>query len=145
MRVIFPKFPLLSKIQTLSHQLLVRQTSNHHHCNWHAQKPTCRDFKVTLSSSSWSKTNLFVYFERTNIASKLPALKIVESAHMPELKKTKDVLLKTKDGVLKTEDILLKARQSKCEQKIANTHPNIHKTYKHLTWTISISLAYGWA
>ena len=29
--------------------------------------------------------------------------KIVESAHMPELKKTKDILLKTKDGLLKTE------------------------------------------
>ena len=35
----FAKFPLLSKIQTLSHKLLVRQTSNHHHCNWHTQKP----------------------------------------------------------------------------------------------------------
>ena len=33
MRIIFAKFPLLSKIQTLSHKLLVRQTSNHHHCN----------------------------------------------------------------------------------------------------------------
>ena len=32
------KFPLLSKIQTLSHKLLVRQTSNHHHCDKHALK-----------------------------------------------------------------------------------------------------------
>ena len=31
------------------------QTSNHPHCNWHAQKPICKDFQVTLSSSSWSK------------------------------------------------------------------------------------------
>ena len=38
MRVIFAKLPLLSKINTLSHKLLVRQTSNHHHCNCHAQK-----------------------------------------------------------------------------------------------------------
>ena len=51
----FAKFPLSSKIQTLSHKLLVRQTSNHHHCNWHAQTPTCRDIQVILSSSSWSK------------------------------------------------------------------------------------------
>ena len=86
MRVIFPKFPLLSKIQTLSHKLLVRQTSNHHHCNWHAPKPIYKDFQVILSSSSWSKTTLFLYFKRTNVASKLSALKIIESAHMPELK-----------------------------------------------------------
>ena len=44
MRVMFAKFPLFSKIQTLSHKLLVRQTSNQHHCNWHAQKPVVRDF-----------------------------------------------------------------------------------------------------
>ena len=31
--VFFAKFPLLSKIQTLSHKLLVRQTFKHHHCN----------------------------------------------------------------------------------------------------------------
>ena len=42
------------------------------------------------------------------MASKLFALKIVESAHMSELKKTNDVLLKTKDGLLKTKDGLLK-------------------------------------
>ena len=36
--VFFAKFQLLSKIQTLSHKLLVRQTSNHHHCHWHAPK-----------------------------------------------------------------------------------------------------------
>ena len=59
----FAKFPLLSEIQTLSHKLLVRQTSNHHHCNWHAQTPTCRDFQVILSNSSWSKTTLFKYFK----------------------------------------------------------------------------------
>ena len=56
MRVIFEKFQLLSKIQTLSHKLLPRQTPNHHHCNWHAPKPLCKDFKVILSSSSCSKT-----------------------------------------------------------------------------------------
>ena len=44
------------------------------------------------------------------MASKLSALKIVESAHISELKKTKDVLWKTKDGLLKTEDILLKIK-----------------------------------
>ena len=36
---VFAKFPLLSKMQTLSHKLLVRQNSNNHHCNWPAQKP----------------------------------------------------------------------------------------------------------
>ena len=35
-------------------------TSNHHHCDLHAQKPTCRDFQVILSSSSWSKTTLCI-------------------------------------------------------------------------------------
>ena len=56
----FPKFPLLSKIQILYHKLLVRQISNYHHCNWHVQKPICRDFQVILNSSSWSK-QLCVY------------------------------------------------------------------------------------
>ena len=45
-----------------------------------------------------------------NMASKLSVLKIVESAHMAELKKTKDVPLKTKDGLWKNEDILLKLK-----------------------------------
>ena len=35
------------------------------------------------------------------MASKWPAIKNVESAHLVELKKTKDGLLKTKDGLLK--------------------------------------------
>ena len=52
MRVIFAKFPLFSKIQTLSHKLLVRKTSNHHHCNWHAQKPICRDLQVISSKNN---------------------------------------------------------------------------------------------
>ena len=60
-RVIFAKFPLLSEIQTLSHKLLVRKTSNHHHCNWYAQKHTCRDFQVISNSSSWSKTCLCIF------------------------------------------------------------------------------------
>ena len=64
MRVIFMKFPLLRKIQTVSQKLLVRQTSNHCHCNWHAQKPYCRDFQVILSSSSWSKTTLCIFKEQ---------------------------------------------------------------------------------
>ena len=63
MRVIFAKFPLLSKIQTLPQKLLVRQTSNNHHCNWHSQKPNCKDFQVILISSSWSKMASFVYFK----------------------------------------------------------------------------------
>ena len=58
----FAKFSLLSEIQILSCILLARQTSNHHHCYWHAKKPTCKDFQVILSSSSWSKTTSFVYF-----------------------------------------------------------------------------------
>ena len=59
MKVIFAKFPLLSKIQTLSHKLLVRLTSYHHHCNWHAQEPKSKDFQVILSSSSLSKKLYF--------------------------------------------------------------------------------------
>ena len=61
--VAFEKFPLLREIQTLSHKLLVRQTSNHCHCNQHAQKPKCREFQVISKSTSWSKTTLFVYFK----------------------------------------------------------------------------------
>ena len=53
MRAIFAKFQLLSEIQSLSHKLLVRQTFNHHQCDWHAHKPTCGDFQVILSSSFW--------------------------------------------------------------------------------------------
>ena len=56
----FAKFPLLSKIQTLSYKPLVRQTSNYQHCNWHAQNPTCREFQVISSSSSQSKTTLCI-------------------------------------------------------------------------------------
>ena len=63
MRVIFEKFPLLNKIQTSSHKLLVRQTSNHHDCNWHAHKPTYGEFLVISSSSSWSKTTLCIFKE----------------------------------------------------------------------------------
>ena len=44
MRVFFAKFPLLSMIQTFSYKPLVRQTSNYHHCYWHAQNPICREF-----------------------------------------------------------------------------------------------------
>ena len=64
MRVIFAKFPLLSELQTLPHNLLIRQTSKHRHCNWHAQKPKSRDFQVISSSSSWSKTTLCIFKEQ---------------------------------------------------------------------------------
>ena len=64
MRVIFAKLPLLSKIWTLSDKLFINQTSNHHHCNWHAQEPICKDFQVILSSSSWSKTTLCIFKEQ---------------------------------------------------------------------------------
>ena len=59
MRVIFAQFPLFSKIQTLSHKLLVTQTSNHHHCNQHAQKPECRDFQVILSPAQKQSVNIY--------------------------------------------------------------------------------------
>ena len=49
MRVIFAKFPLLSKTHTFSYTLFDIQTSNHYHCNQHAQKPLMQglssDFK----------------------------------------------------------------------------------------------------
>ena len=86
MRVIFAKFPLLSKIQTLSHKPFIRQTSNDHHCNQHAQKPSGSDFEVILHSSSWSKTPLYVFFEEQIWLPNCPLYKTVESAHMVELK-----------------------------------------------------------
>ena len=46
------KFHSLSEMQTLSHKVLVRQTSNCHLCNWHAQKAICGNVQVILSSSS---------------------------------------------------------------------------------------------
>ena len=55
------EFPLLSKIQTLSHKLLVRQTSNHHHCNWHAQK-NCRYRHSSDFEQFFHVKNNFVYF-----------------------------------------------------------------------------------
>ena len=42
-------------------ELLVRQTSNHHHCDKHIQKANCTNFQVILTSSSWSKTTLYVF------------------------------------------------------------------------------------
>ena len=56
------------------------------------------------------------------MASKLPALKIVESAHMPELKKLKTYSCKTKDGLLKTEDVLLKTKDGPCVNRKLLTH-----------------------
>ena len=56
------------------------------------------------------------------MASKLSALKIVESAHMSELKKTIDVLLRTKDGLSKTEDVLVKTKDSPSVNKKLLTH-----------------------
>ena len=41
---------------------------------------------------------------------------------MPELKKTKDVLLKTKDGLLKTEDVLLKTKDGPSVNRKLLTH-----------------------
>ena len=79
------------------------------------------------------------------IDRQLSALKVVESAHMAEFKKTQDVLLKTKDGLLKTEDSLLKTED---EQKIANMHPNkcIHQTHTDIwLWMITVTSAYSWA
>ena len=61
MRIIFAKSP---KIKTLSHKLLLRQTSNHHQCNWHAQEPICMDFQVISSHSSWSKITLYIFKEQ---------------------------------------------------------------------------------
>ena len=99
MRDIFPKFLFLSKIQTLSCKLLVTQTSNCHHCNWHAQKPIYRNFQVILCSSSWSKTTLYIFKEQILVQISC-FKKIVEQLICLSLK-TKDILLKTKDGPLK--------------------------------------------
>ena len=40
--------------------MFIRQTSNHHHCDWHVQKPMYWDFQVISSSSSWSWTTLCI-------------------------------------------------------------------------------------
>ena len=64
MRCLFVKFPLLSKIQTLSHKHLVRQTSNHHHCDQQVQIPIGRGIWVILSFSTWSKTILCIFKEQ---------------------------------------------------------------------------------
>ena len=82
MRIIFAKFPLLCKIQTLCHKLLVRQISNHHYCNWHDQKPICKDFKVILSSSFWSKSTLCIFrkkygFQIVNAIEKMNSVLIL--------------------------------------------------------------------
>ena len=42
----FCKIPIIKQDTNLSHQLLVRQSSDHHHWNQHTQKPTCKDFQV---------------------------------------------------------------------------------------------------
>ena len=78
-----PKFPLLSKIQTLFHKPLIRQTSNHHHCNWYAQKHICRDFQVILSRSSWSKTTLCIIEKKNRNCCKQSKIiiKIMTSFH----------------------------------------------------------------
>ena len=62
------KFPLLIKIQTLSHKLLVRQTSNHHHCNQHAQKHKCQDFQ-SFSAVLPGQKQICVFLG-TNMATK---------------------------------------------------------------------------
>ena len=60
--VFFAKFPLLSKIQTISHKLLVIQTSNHHHWNWYAQKPACMGLSSDFEQFFLVKNNV-VYFK----------------------------------------------------------------------------------
>ena len=59
--VYFAKFPLLSKKQTLSHKLFIRQTSNHHHCNWHAQKPACQGLSKWFQAVLPSQKQLCVF------------------------------------------------------------------------------------
>ena len=73
----FAKFLLLSKIQTLAHMILVKQTSDHHHCKWHAQKSFCSDFQLILSSFFLIKNKFVCMFLRTNMTVKLSALKIL--------------------------------------------------------------------
>ena len=62
MRVIFAKFPLLSKIQILSHKLLVRETSNHHQWNWHAKNLKAGIFKWFWAVFPGQKQLGFLYF-----------------------------------------------------------------------------------
>ena len=57
MRIIFAKFSLVSKIQTLFHKLLVRQISNHHHCNWHDQKTYIQGFSSNFEQFFLVKNN----------------------------------------------------------------------------------------
>ena len=74
MSVIFAKFPLLSKIQPLSHKLLSDKLLPPH---LHSICPETymQGFSSDFEQFFWSNTTLFAYFERTNMASKLPSLK----------------------------------------------------------------------
>ena len=60
MRFIFAKLPLLNEIQTLSHKLLVRQTSNHHHCDHHAPK-TYMQWLSSDFEQFFLVKNIFIY------------------------------------------------------------------------------------
>ena len=147
MRIILAKCPLLRKIPTLSHKCLVRQTSNHLHYNWHAQKPKCRDFQVILSSSYWSKT-IFCIFLKNKYGFQIICFKWLNQLICLSLK-IKHVLLKTKDSLLKTEDILLKTKDGPSVNRKMLIHILIYvtshpPTHRHLTWMITIRSAYGW-
>ena len=64
MRWVFCEIPIIKQdTNFISHKLLVRQTSYHHHCNRHAQKVICRGFQVILHCSFWSKTALCIFKE----------------------------------------------------------------------------------
>ena len=56
MRVIFTNSHYSARYKLYLTNCWSDKTFNHHHCDQHAQKPLCRDFKVIFSSSSLSKT-----------------------------------------------------------------------------------------
>ena len=48
----FCKIPIIKQGTNFISQTFGQTSFNHHHCNWHAQKPICKDFKVILSRSA---------------------------------------------------------------------------------------------
>ena len=54
----FEPMTCIFRVPHAIHLATMSQTSDHHHCNWHAPKPTDKDFQVIWSSSSWLKKTL---------------------------------------------------------------------------------------
>ena len=89
MRVIFAKFPLLSKIQTLSHKLLSDKLLTTTIAIG-MPKNLYAGFSSDFEQFFLVKNNFLCIFLKNKYGFQIACFKkIVESAHMPELKKLK--------------------------------------------------------